>query len=141
MGEPVSLSEKAPMLEGVRVIDLTTVVFGPYCTQILSDYGADVIKIEAPTGDIFRYSGRPGKTTGMSPGHMTLNRGKRSAALDLKSAEDRDIVLALAKDADIFIHNIRSGAVERLGLGYDAIKAVNPEIIYVHCVGFGAGGP
>jgi crotonobetainyl-CoA:carnitine CoA-transferase CaiB-like acyl-CoA transferase len=129
------------MLEGIRVIDLTTVVFGPYATQTLADLGAEVIKIETPGGDTFRYSGKPAKSRGMSPGHMTLNRGKRSAVLDLKAAEDLETMKDLIRGADVFIHNVRKQAIERLGLGYEAVKALNPAIIYVHCVGFGSEGP
>jgi crotonobetainyl-CoA:carnitine CoA-transferase CaiB-like acyl-CoA transferase len=137
----MAMTSKAPMLEGVRIIDLTNIVFGPYCTQILADLGAEVIKIEPPQGDQFRYSGRPAKTPGMSPGHMTINRGKQSVVLDLKQAADLAAIRSLLKDADIFIHNIRLQAIERLGLGAEAVKAVNPNIIYVHCVGFGSDGP
>jgi len=137
----MGLSTKAPMLEGVRVVDLTSVVFGPYCTQILADLGADVIKVEPLTGDAFRYSGKPAKTMGMSAGHMTLNRGKRSAALDLKNPDDMATMKRLIADADVFIHNVRGQAIERLGLGYEAVRALKPDIVYLHCVGFGSGGP
>ena len=135
------MTPNAPMLEGIRVVDLTSVVFGPYCTQILADLGADVTKIETAGGDIFRYSGKPARTRGMSPGHLALNRGKRSVVLDLKAAEDLATARELIAEADIFIHNIRATAIERLGLGYDVVKALRPDIIYVHCVGFGSDGP
>ena len=137
----MSLSAKAPMLEGVRVLDLTTVVFGPYCTQILADLGADVIKVETAAGDTFRYSAKPAKTRGMSPGYLALNRGKRSLALDLKTPEGLAQIKALIADADVFVHNVREAAIERLGLGYDAVKAIKPDIVYVHCVGYGSDGP
>jgi crotonobetainyl-CoA:carnitine CoA-transferase CaiB-like acyl-CoA transferase len=137
----MAMTSKAPMLEDVQIIDLTNIVFGPYCTQILADLGAEVIKIEPPQGDQFRYSGRPAKTPGMSPGHMTINRGKQSVVLDLKQPDDLAAIRVLLKDADIFIHNIRLQAIERLGLGPDAVREVNPNIIYVHCVGFGSDGP
>lgn len=130
-----------PMLEGVKVIDLSSVVFGPYCTQILTDYGAEVIKIEAPGGDAYRYSARPAKTMGMAPGFIALNRGKKSLVLDLKQADDADILSDLLRSADVFLHNVREAAIDRLGFGYEAVKAVNPEIVYVHCVGFGSDGP
>jgi crotonobetainyl-CoA:carnitine CoA-transferase CaiB-like acyl-CoA transferase len=129
------------MLEGIRIIDLTSVVFGPYCTQLLAEMGADVIKVEPPFGDIFRRAGVPAYTQGMGPCHMTLNRGKRSAALDLKAPADRALMQALLRDADVFIHNVRGPAIEALGFGYEAARAENPELIYVHCVGFGSGGP
>jgi len=137
----MSLNQALPMLEGVKVIDLTSVVFGPYATQILADFGADVTKIEPQLGDAFRYSQKPAKSRGMSPGHLSLNRGKKSVTLDLKSPEDIEIMRNLIADCDIFIHNIRDKAIKRLGLGYDTVKALNPEIIYVHCVGFGSDGP
>ncbi len=129
------------MLEGIRIVDLTSVVFGPYCTQTLADMGADVIKVEPPTGDQFRMAGRPAKTPLMGPCHMTLNRGKRSVVLDLKDAEDHRAMGDLLAGADVFVHNVRAQAIERLGFGYDAVKALNPNIIYVHCVGFGSDGP
>jgi crotonobetainyl-CoA:carnitine CoA-transferase CaiB-like acyl-CoA transferase len=132
---------KPAMLEGIRIVDLTTVVFGPYCTQVLGDLGADVIKVEPPHGDPFRYSGRPARTPGMSAGHMTVNRNKRSVVLDLKIADDLESMKTLIAGADVFIHNVRRHAIERLGLGYDTIKELNPRIIYVHCVGFGSDGP
>jgi crotonobetainyl-CoA:carnitine CoA-transferase CaiB-like acyl-CoA transferase len=129
------------LLEGIKIVDLTSVVFGPYCTQILADMGADVVKIEPPAGDIFRYAGTPAKTPGMGGPHMTLNRGKRSAVLDLKSPEDARLMHALLRDADVFIHNVRAAAIETLGFGYAALRADLPGLIYVHCVGFGSDGP
>tara|TARA_R110001606_G_scaffold288170_1_gene436300 strand:- start:888 stop:2063 length:1176 start_codon:yes stop_codon:yes gene_type:complete len=132
---------KQGMLEGVRVIDLTSVVFGPYATQILADLGAEVIKIEAPEGDPFRLSGKPAKSRGMSPGFLALNRGKRSVVLDLKKAKDQEVMRDLLKSADVFIHNIRLSAIEKLGFGPDSVNGINDKLIYVHCVGFGTGGP
>ncbi|MBR9834372.1 MAG: CoA transferase [Alphaproteobacteria bacterium] len=129
------------ILQGVRVIDMTSVVFGPYATQILADLGADVIKVEAPGGDQFRYSGKPAKSRGMSPGFMALNRNKRSILLDLKQSDDRSTMADLLKTADIFIHNVRLGAIEKLGFGPDQVKAIKDDLIYIHCVGFGSGGP
>ncbi|PKB14511.1 crotonobetainyl-CoA:carnitine CoA-transferase CaiB-like acyl-CoA transferase [Novosphingobium kunmingense] len=131
-----------PPLDGIRVLDLTTVVFGPYCTQTLADLGADVIKVESPdSGDAFRWSGVPAKTPGMSPGFMAFNRGKRSLALDLKAPEDNARMRALVAKADLFVVNVRGKALERLGLDYEAVRAINPGIVYVHCVGFGQDGP
>ncbi|MEO0691019.1 MAG: CoA transferase [Pseudomonadota bacterium] len=130
-----------PMLEGVRVIDMTSVVFGPYATQILADFGAEVIKIEAPGGDVYRYSAPPAKTKGMAPGFHALNRGKKSLGLNLKDPDDAQALRDLLCDADVFIHNVREAAIEKLGFGYDAVKGLAPEIVYVHCVGFGSDGP
>ncbi|MFZ2870721.1 CaiB/BaiF CoA transferase family protein [Zavarzinia sp.] len=129
------------MLEGIRIVDLTSIVFGPYCTQTLADMGADVIKVEPPTGDLFRIAGRPPKTPLMGACHMTLNRGKRSIALDLKDEADAATMRALIAGADVFIHNVRGKAIERLGFGYAVMKALKPDLVYVHCVGFGSDGP
>jgi len=129
------------MLEGLKVVDLTSVVFGPYATQILADYGADVSKIEAPGGDVYRHSAKPAASPGMAPGFIALNRGKKSLLLDLKQEADVERLRKLLKDADVFIHNVREEAIGRLGFGYEDVRALNPEIIYVHCVGFGSGGP
>jgi crotonobetainyl-CoA:carnitine CoA-transferase CaiB-like acyl-CoA transferase len=129
------------ILGGVRVLDMSTVVFGPLATQVLADLGADVIKVETPDGDQFRFSGRPAVSRGMSPGHMNLNRGKRSIVLNLKEADDQAIMRDLVRFADIFIHNVRLDAIERLGFGPAAVRALREDIIYVHCVGFGSGGP
>lgn len=130
-----------PMLEGIRIVDLTSVVFGPYATQILADLGAEVIKVESPAGDTFRWSTKPAKSRGMSAGHIALNRGKQSIVLDLKQAEDREVLGGLLPKADVFIHNIRGDAMERLGFGYETVSAARPDIVYVHCVGFGSDGP
>lgn len=129
------------ILSGVRVLDMTSVVFGPFATQILADLGADVIKVEAPEGDSFRFSGKSARSPGMSPGHMNLNRGKRSIALDLKSPDDQATMRDLVRSAEIFIHNVRLDAIERLGFGPEATQSLNPNIIYIHCVGFRSGGP
>lgn len=131
------------MLNGIKVIDLTTVIFGPYATQMLADMGAEVIKVETPeTGDVSRYlgSGKDGDAT-MGSIHLTVNRGKQSIALDLKKPEDADMLRALIADADIFIHNIRAKAIERLGFSYDLVKSIKPDIIYLHAAGFGQDGP
>jgi crotonobetainyl-CoA:carnitine CoA-transferase CaiB-like acyl-CoA transferase len=130
-----------PMLAGLKVVDLTAVVFGPYATQILVDLGAEVTKVESPTGDSFRYATKPAKTPGMGPGFMAINRGKRSIALDLKDPDDLAVMKTLLADADVFVLNVRGKGAERLGLDYASVKALNPEIIYAHCVGFGQDGP
>ena len=129
------------MLEGVRVIDMTSVVFGPYATSILADLGAEVIKIEAPHGDAYRYSAKPARTRGMSPGFLALNQGKKSIILDLKTDGDRRVMQELIVSADIFIHNVRGTAIRKLGFGPEDVRHLNPHLIYIHCVGFGSDGP
>ena len=111
----MSLNSKQPMLEGVRVVDLTSVVLGPYATQMLADLGADVIKVEPLQGDSFRYSGKWPKTRGMSPGHISINRGKRSVALDMKTEDDVQLVRELIAGADVFVHNVRARGKRLLG--------------------------
>lgn len=129
------------MLDGLRVVDMTSVVFGPYCTQILADFGADVTKVEAPGGDGFRYAATPAQTLGMGPAFIALNRGKKSVMLDLKLEADREAMREMLRDADIFIHNVRAEAIGRLGFGYEDVRELAPHTIYVHCVGFGSDGP
>ena len=129
------------LLEGVKIVDMTSVIFGPFCTQILAEMGADVIKVEAPGGDIFRHAGTPPHTPGMGPCHMTLNRGKRSVELNLKRAEDAALMRTMIADADVFIHNVRGRAIDALGFGHETLRAATPSLITVHCMGFGAGGP
>lgn len=127
-------------LAGVRVIDLSTVIAGPMATQVLADQGADVVKIEAPgVGDLCRYLG-PARG-GVSAMFVSVNRNKRSVALNLKSAQGRSVLLDLVRGADVFVENMREGAIERLGLTYDALKAVQPDLIYVSMSGFGDKGP
>jgi len=137
----IAADDGQPLLSGVKVIDLTSVIFGPYATQILADLGADVIKVEPPAGDQFRPGTRAAKTPGMGSAWMAANRGKRSVALDLKSADDLAVMRRLLSEADVFVVNVRGKAMERLGLDYAAVKAINPAIIYAHCVGFGQDGP
>ena len=127
-------------LHGVRVLDLTTVVMGPYATQILADFGADVVKVEAPAGDIMRHNA-PLRSSGMGHIFMNANRNKRSAVLDLKHPEGRAACLALAKAADVLIYNIRPQAMARLKLGYEDVRAVNPRLIYVGAFGYSQRGP
>src|SRR5688572_31650145 len=127
-------------LSGVRVLDLTTVVMGPYATQILADFGADVIKVEPPDGDVIRQAW-PFRHPGMGAIFLNVNRNKRSVALDLKKEPARDACLALAKKSDVLVYNIRPQAMARLKLGYDDVKAVNPKIIYVGCFGYSQRGP
>ncbi|MFM5895591.1 MAG: CaiB/BaiF CoA transferase family protein [Novosphingobium sp.] len=132
----------APMLAGIKVIDLTSVVFGPYCTQILADLGAEVIKVETPgVGDPFRWSAKAPASPNMAPGFMALNRSKRSIALDLKLEADLAVLHCLLAEADLFVVNVRGKALERLGLDHAALSARYPRLIYLHCVGFGQDGP
>ncbi len=137
----IETGDGRPMLEGLRVIDMTSVVFGPYCTQILADFGAEVIKVEAPGGDGFRYAAKPAHSAGMGPAFMALNRGKKSLVLDLKQDGDKAALRDLLEGADAFIHNVRAEAIGRLGFDYDTVRGYAPNIIYAHCVGFGSGGP
>ena len=127
-------------LAGYRVIDLTTMVSGPFATMMLGDQGADVIKVEAPgQGDHVRTGGD--RTGGLAANFVNNNRNKRSIAVDLKHPRGRDAVLRLAAGADVFIQNFRPGVVERLGVGEAAVRAVRPEIVYVSISGFGETGP
>ena len=127
-------------LDGVRVLDLTSVVLGPLATQIMGDLGADVIKVESPDGDTTRFTG-PKRSTDMSALFMGLNRNKRSIVLDLKQAAARDALWRLIDGADAFLHSIRPNAVDRLGFGHEAVCARNERIVYAGIHGFRADGP
>lgn len=127
-------------LDGVRVIDMSTVLLGPYAGQIMGDLGADVIRVESPKADMTRWAG-PSAHPGFSPIFMNCNRNKRSLCIDLKKDGARDALVELIRTTDVFLHNVRLDAIERLGLGYDAVRAIKPDIVYVHCVGFGSDGP
>lgn len=127
-------------LHGLTVVDLTTVVMGPYATQILGDLGASVIKVEAPGGDNVRHVG-PMKNRGMGHMFLHLNRNKKSIVLDLKQPAGRDALLKIAAKADVLIYNIRPQAMQRLRLGYADVAAVNPRIIYIGAYGFSQQGP
>src|SRR5947209_3657140 len=127
-------------LRGIKIVDMTSVLMGPYATQILGDYGADVIKVEAPDGDITRQIG-PTRNAGMGPVFLNANRSKRSIALDLKQDAGRDVLLRLAKTADVLIYNVRPQAMARLRLSYENIAAINPRIVYAGLFGFGQNGP
>ncbi|MBW2269192.1 MAG: CoA transferase [Deltaproteobacteria bacterium] len=126
---------------GLRVLDLSTVISGPYCTQALGDLGADVIKVEPPTGDSSRHSGAPFREPGFSGMLAQFNRNKRSIVLDLHREEARQVAHALAKRADVFVQNFRPGVAERLGLGWDVLRAINPRLVYISISGFGPDGP
>ena len=124
-------------LAGVKVIDLTAVLLGPFATQHLADMGADVIKIEPPEGDLLRLSGGSmGRDKSMGPIYMAANRNKRSLCLDLKKPAAVEVLKDLIKDADLFIHNSRPAAIERLGLGYADLKKINPSIVYAYSLGY-----
>jgi crotonobetainyl-CoA:carnitine CoA-transferase CaiB-like acyl-CoA transferase len=125
-------------LDGIRVIDLTTVISGPVCTMLLADQGADVIKIEPPGGEIARRTAGDGEFTAM---FVSANRGKRSVALDLKQPAALEAVRRLIASADVLVQNFRPGTMERLGLGEPAMRALNPGLIYVSISGVGETGP
>lgn len=129
-------------LDGMRVIDLTQVMAGPFCTMLLADLGADVVKVEAPgTGDQSRHSwGRTGVGDD-GPAFFALNRNKRSVVLDLRSDAGRADFMRLVETADVVVENFRPGVVDRLGIGYEALSAVNPGIIFASISGFGQTGP
>lgn len=130
-------------LSGIKIVDMSSVVLGPFATLIFGDLGADVVKVEAgqkgKAGDMMRYAGAS-PTGDLGPIYTALNRNKRSILLDVKTPEGKAALTALLKDADVFFHNVRLAGMDRLGFGYEAVKAINPGVIYVHCAGFGAGG-
>ena len=128
------------ILKGVRVLDLSTIVLGPYATKMLGDFGADVIKIESLDGDLFR-TVRPGRSEKMGAGFVNSNRNKRSLTLNLKTEEGKQLFYQLVKTADVLVHNMRNKTAIKLGIGYDEIKAHNAEIVYCAAQGFGEAGP
>jgi crotonobetainyl-CoA:carnitine CoA-transferase CaiB-like acyl-CoA transferase len=129
------------MLKKLKVIAFSHFVQGPSGSQYLSDLGADVIKIEPLAGAWERHRKPPGKISGYNATHVALNRNKRSLAIDLKSKEAKDIIYALAKNSHAVVENYRVGVLDRLGFGYEAIKAIKPDIIYVSATGWGSVGP
>ena len=142
------MTESKGALSGVRVVDLTRVLAGPYCTQMLGDLGADVIKIERPgAGDDTRKFAPPflqdadGEDTSESAYFMSANRNKRSIALDINKPEGQDIVRRLVRDADILVENFKTGNLARYGLGYDDVRTDNPKLGYCSITGFGQTGP
>jgi crotonobetainyl-CoA:carnitine CoA-transferase CaiB-like acyl-CoA transferase len=137
---PIDAELASGPLRGVRILDLTTVVMGPFATQMLGDLGADVVKIESQAGDSMRWIG-PWRHEGMGPLFLQANRNKRSVVLDLKTAEGKQALIALANRADVLVSNVRPQALQRLGLDYDSIRAGNKRIIYCAAVGYGSGGP
>ena len=140
--DPEAAGTRPLPLDGVRVLDFTQVMMGPCCTQMLGDYGADVIKIErAGAGDLSRWSVGEDPDGGNNPVFASLNRNKRSVALNLKHDEDRAAALRLVETADIVVNNFRPGVMERMGFGYDDLRRINPRIIYAVGTGFGLEGP
>lgn len=127
-------------LAGVKVLDLTAMVMGPYCTQIMADMGADVVKVEPPAGDNTRYIS-VGPEPSMSGVFVNVNRGKRSIVLDLHSPAGATALRALIETADVFIHSMRAKAIARLGFGYEPVAAINPAIVYTNCYGYSRRGP
>jgi crotonobetainyl-CoA:carnitine CoA-transferase CaiB-like acyl-CoA transferase len=136
MTEPAS---KSGPLSGIRVIDLTSVVFGPYATQIMADMGADVIKVEPPEGDNTRWISA-GPAEGMGGVYVNVNRGKRSVMLNLRDDKDKEVLRRLVATADVFIHSMRGRAIAKLGFSYDDVKAIRPDVVYVNCYGYSRRG-
>ena len=126
-------------MDGVRILDLTTMVAGPVATMMLADQGADVIKVESPHGDLMRHFSRG--RNGMNPGFLSCNRNKRSLAVDLKSADGLQILKRLIATAQVLVHNFRPGIAERIGLGEEAVRAIRRDIVYVSITGYGTKGP
>ncbi len=133
--------ERSGPLAGIRVLDLTSVVSGPMCTQALGDLGADVIKLESPTGDQTRYSGAPFKEPLFSAMHTQMNRNKRSLVVDLKSEAGRDLILETIPRIDVLVENFRPDVMDRLGLGYETLSQRHPGLIFASINGFGSDGP
>ena len=137
------MTGKAPSgpLAGIKIVDMSSVVLGPLATLILADLGADVLKVEPPgRGDMMRYAGAS-PTGDLGPIYTALNRNKRAIKLDVKTPDGKTALAKLLKGADVFFHNVRLAGIARLGFDYEAVKAINPDIVYVHCAGFGADGP
>ena len=133
----------AQAFSGIRIIDFTQVLAGPFATQQLALLGADVIKIEEPeNGDQTRgLWNDSADDAGMSPSFMSCNLGKRSLTLNLKAPEARDIVYALVKDADVVVENFRAGVIDKLGFGYDTLRKLTPDLVYCSVSGYGQSGP
>jgi len=134
------MSQPSGPLAGITVLDLTSVLYGPYASQTLGDWGAEVIKIEPLTGDTWRYSGQF-RNRGMTGQFMAVNRNKRSLALDLKQPDGKAVLQRLIAKADVLLTNIRPAALARLGFGYEACQQINPRLVYAAATGFGQDGP
>ncbi|MEZ5734954.1 MAG: CoA transferase [Novosphingobium sp.] len=139
-GAKGQIKGKAGPLSGIRIVDLTSMVFGPYATQIMADMGADVIKVEPPAGDNTRYI-NAGPAPGLGGVYVNVNRGKRSIVLDLREDDDKDVLRRLIATADVFIHSMRGKAIAKLGFDYQAVKAIKPDIVYTNCYGYSRRGP
>jgi crotonobetainyl-CoA:carnitine CoA-transferase CaiB-like acyl-CoA transferase len=137
---PIAGETRPGPLAGIKVVDLTTVVLGPLATQILGDLGAEVIKIESPDGDIMRYAG-PARHREMGHVFLNLNRNKRSLVLDLKQEAAAPVLLALVRQSDVLMHNMRPQAMTRLGFGWDRLREANPRLVYCSAHGYGQDGP
>ena len=134
------MTEATGPLSGLKVLDLSIALTGPFAAALLADQGAEVTKVERPgIGDIARWIGVA--VNGMSAFYLACNRGKRCIAVDLSTDEGRDIVLQMAADADVIIQNFRPGVIDRLGLGYDAVREINPDVVYASISGYGPVGP
>lgn len=129
-----------PLLKGIRIVDITTIVLGPYATAILADMGAEVIKIETLTGDMNRAIG-PHAGPGLGAVFVNNNRNKRSLAVDLKTGEGKDVLRRLLKTADALVHNMRQDALDRLGFSWEAVHQLNPRLVYCAALGYGSDGP
>ena len=140
MTDPMPNDFSAGPLAGITIVDLSTVIMGPYATHILADMGAEVIKVETPDGDIVR-AYKPMRNRGMSGMFMQINRNKRSLVLDLKKPEAMSALRRVIARADAFLHTMRPDAIDRLGLSYGEVASLNPDIVYCGAYGFGAGGP
>ena len=130
----------AKILEGIRIFDLTLAAVGPWATKLLGALGADVLKVEAPGGDRLSHAVPP-TIKGDSVLYISANHNKRMIELNLKTEADRAIALKIIEKSDVFVQNMRPGAVQRLGLGYDVVARVNPRIIYVSASAYGRSGP
>ncbi|QXW18284.1 CoA transferase [Comamonas aquatica] len=133
-------AHQAAQLRDIKILDLTSVIMGPVCTQILAGYGAEVIKVEPPEGDIMRHAGAKAEF-GMGAMFLHSNRGKKSVVVDLKSELGRQQVAELLLDCDVLVHNIRTAAIARLGLDAETVMRVRPDIVYAELTGYGVGGP
>ena len=139
-GKIAAMNEATGPLRGVRILDLTAVVLGPFATQTLGDWGAEVIKVEGIEGDLARNSGLF-RNRGMASVFLQINRNKRSVALDLKTDQGKDVLRRLVADTDVLVSNVRPAGMARLGFGYEACRAINPRLIYAVATGFGQDGP
>jgi crotonobetainyl-CoA:carnitine CoA-transferase CaiB-like acyl-CoA transferase len=128
------------LLNGIKILDLTTIVLGPYATQFLGDFGAEITKVESLDGDLFR-TVRPGRSAELGAGFINCNRNKRSIAINLKTEEGQAVLQELIKVTDVVVHNMRNSTAGRLGIGYEQVKALNPRAVYCYAPGYGQHGP